>query len=101
MKGDDIVKMTINIGGELIILDVDFDDQLAVRDTENDIKKRIEILRKAWPDNSDRNILAMALYQFARWYNQLKDIQEEIIQLSDEKCRLIDNLLKSNAESEA
>ena len=97
-KGSDIVKMTLNIGGELIKLDVDFDDQVNVRDTENDIKRLIERLKKAWPDHSDRNILAMAVYQFASWYNQLKQIQQDIIEITDAKTRLIEKVLNGGEE---
>ena len=99
MKGSDIVKMTINLGGELIKLDVNFDDQIAVRDTERDIKKYIDHLKKSWPDNSDRNILAMALYQFARWCHQLKLAQEDKIQLATEKSKEIDSLLNNESNS--
>ena len=94
MKGSDIIKMTINIGGELIKLDVNFDDQNAVRDTEREIKRYIDHLKKAWPEHSDRNILAMALYQFARWANQLKEIQEDANQLAFNKIKEIDMCLK-------
>ena len=96
MKGSDIVKMTINIGGELIKLDVDFDDQLDVRDTERDIKQYIDHLKKAWPDNSDRKILAMALYQYARWCRQLKDIQENALVITTQKASQIDDALSLN-----
>ena len=92
MKGSDIVKMTIDIGGELITLDVKFDDQNNVRDTERAIKISIERLKKAWPDNSDRNILAMTAYQFAKSYHQMLKTQEEVIEIANKKIQQIDNL---------
>lgn len=97
MKGSDIVEMTINIGGELIKLDVPFDEQNDVRDAENELKEFIDRLRKSWPTNSDRNILAMAAYQYAKWCQQLMKIQEEATDIAIEKCRVIDNLA-SNKE---
>lgn len=93
MKGSDLVKMTINIGGELIKLDVNFDDQNKMRDTERDVKAYIDRLRKAFPDNSDRNLLAMALFQFALWYDQLKEQQEKILEITANKCQQIDQAL--------
>lgn len=94
MKGSDNVKMTLNIGGELIILDVDFDEQIQVRDTERAIKKYIDHLRKSWPDKSDRNIMAMALYQFARWCDQLQDLQQQAIEAADTQTARIEAFLK-------
>lgn len=90
MKGSDNVKMTINIGGELILLNVDFNDQNEVRDTEREIKSLVEHLKKSWPENSDRNILAMATYQFAKWCSQLKKEQLELLELTKLKCSEID-----------
>ena len=101
MKGSDKVAMTLNIGGELIKLDVKFDDQNIVRDAEREVKLYLERLRKAWPDNSDRNLLAMAAYQFASWYLQLLKIQEEAIDITRLKCKKIDEELNpDNSELE-
>ena len=87
MKGSDTVEMTINIGGELIKLEVKFDEQLEVRDAERDIKNLMEGMRKASPDSyiSDKKLLAMAVYQYASWYNQLIKIQQQTIDLATEK----------------
>lgn len=93
MKGSDKVAMTLNIGGELIKLDVKFDDQNIVRDAEREVKIYLERLRKAWPDYSDKNLLAMAAYQFANWYLQLLKIQEDAIEQTRRKCSMIDKKL--------
>ena len=90
MKGSDKVAMTINIGGELIKLDVKFDDQNIVRDAEREVRGYLDRLRKAFPDYSDRNLLAMAAYQFASWYLQLLKIQEEALEIARQKCKKID-----------
>lgn len=101
MKGSDKVAMTLNIGGELIKLDVKFDDQNIVRDAEREVKLYMEKLRKAWPDNSDKNILAMAAFQFANWYLRLLKIQEEAIDITRLKCSKIEEELDlENKENE-
>ena len=89
MKGSDNIKMTIDIGGELISLDVDFDDQYNIRNTERAIKLYIERMKKAWPEKSDRNILAMTAFQFARSYHQLLNIQDKAIDAAKLKLKEI------------
>lgn len=93
MKGSDFVKMTINIGGELIKLDVPFNQQLEVRDTEREVKNYIDRLKKTWPDNSDRNILAMAAFQFAKWAYQMVKKQEQASEIITLKKLEIDRLI--------
>lgn len=95
-KGADNIEMTINIGGELIKLNVPFDDQLSVRDAERDVKIFCERLKKMWPDRSNVNILAMAAYQFARWYRQLLEIQEQALDMTRLKCQEIENKLQKD-----
>lgn len=95
MKGSDKIGMTINIGGELIKLDVDFDEQNSVRDTERAIKLYLERLKKDWPGNSDRNLLAIATYQFARSYHKLLKINEDAMEIINRNVDLIDRQLKS------
>lgn len=99
MKGSDLVKMTINIGGELIKVDVPFQQQNEVRDTERNIKSFIDKLKKEWPQNSDRSILAMATFQFAKWAYQLLDIQENAIEITNNKCKQLEEILKENNDS--
>ena len=91
MKGSDLVEMTINIGGEPIKLNVKFDDQIAVRDAEREVKNYIDKMRKSRMEASDRELLAMAAFQFAKWYHQLIKIQESAIDFVNQKCQQIDN----------
>lgn len=95
MKGSDKVKMTLNIAGELISLDVEFDEQNSVRDVERDLKSYIDRMRKNWPQISDRQILARTAYQYAKWYHRLLNIQQEAINLSDNAILAVDNHLNS------
>lgn len=100
MKGSDVIKITIDIGGELITLDVDFDDQNDVRDVEKALKRHIERLKKAWPDNSDRRILAMTAFQLARSYYQLVKIQDQVIETANLKLKQIEEHLSVKSESD-
>lgn len=90
MKGSDLIEMTINLGGELIKLEVKFDDQNKVRDTEREVNLYIDNLRKSWQDFSDRKLIAMAAYRFAYLYHQLTLVQEQANELALLKCREID-----------
>lgn len=91
MKGSDSVKMSININGEIIQLDVKFDDQNNVRDAEREVKSFLDKWRKNWSDASDRKLLAMAAFQFAKWFIQLRSIQDEALEITNTKCREIEN----------
>lgn len=92
MKGSDKVDITINIVGELIKLNVDFDQQNSVRDAERAINIYFEKLRKKWPDNSDKNLLAMVAYQFAKSYHQSIKEQQETIDIINNKIWQIDEV---------
>lgn len=100
MKGSDFVEMTINIGGELIKLNVNFDEQIGVRDAEQEVKNYIERLKKAWPQNSEKNILAMAAYQFARWYQMLLKLQQDALDITDNLNSLLDQGVYPDAGQE-
>ncbi|MCH5235706.1 MAG: cell division protein ZapA [Muribaculaceae bacterium] len=92
MKGSDKVEMTLNIGGELIKLDVKFDEQNEVREAEREIKIFIDRLRRTLSDASDRKLIAMAAFQFASWYNKLIKIQQDAIEMANLKSKQIEDL---------
>ena len=92
MKGSDKVDITINIVGELIKLNVDFDEQNNIRDAEAAIKVYADKLRKSWPNNSDKNILAMVAFQFVRSYHQLLKIQNNALEIINGKINEINQL---------
>ena len=99
MKGSDNVLMTVNIGGELIDLNVKFDDQNGVRDAEREVKLYRDRIRKQSQEYSDRKLLAMAAFQFAKWYHQLLAIQDEAMEIASLKCKEIDQ--REQEENEA
>lgn len=77
MNDSDKIKMTINIGGEIIPLLVNFDSQNEVRDAEAAVAKIFAQWKLKWPGKSDSAILAMAAYQFAFLYHALLKRHEE------------------------
>lgn len=100
MKNKDVIDMNLNIGGELIKLKVKFDEQNDVRDAENTVRNFFDRMKKAMPDKSDRNILAMAAYQFALWFNRLNKIQERAVETIDLKTSQLDLLLENKEEND-
>ena len=90
MKGSDFIGMTLNIAGELIKIDVAFDEQNTVRDAELAVKTYIERLKNKWPEYSDRKIIAMAAYQFALSYHQSLKLNQDAEDLAKNLCREID-----------
>lgn len=97
MKDEDLIAMTINIGGELIRLQVKFDEQNRVRDAEREVKLFIDRLKKNWNEFSDRKLLAMAAYQFASWYMQLLGQNQNAIDLINTNLRKLDKLDNNEA----
>ena len=97
MKGSDKVRMTINIVGELIKLNVDYDEQNSVRDAETAIKIYFDKLKKSWPNNSDKNILAMVAFEFAKSYHQSIKIKDQALDIINNNISRINEL--SNPES--
>lgn len=92
MKGSEFVDMNINIAGEIIKLQVKFDDQIFVREAERNVKGFIDRQRKACPEASNYELIAMAAYQYAFWYQQLLNIQNQAIDIVNLKTIQIDKL---------
>lgn len=99
MKGSDVIGMTINISGESIKLQVEFDDQNSVRDAEREVKEYIDRMRKKWPNNSEKKILAMAAYQYAKWYKKLLNTQQEALDMLAAKKEQLNLLVDSGSAS--
>lgn len=93
MKGSDKVQMTINIGGEFLTLKAAFDEQDLVRDAEAAVRQFFNKYRREWPDSSDRQILAMAAYQFSFWHQELLKIQNEAMEMAVADKNAIANAL--------
>lgn len=96
MTESDNVKMTINIGGELIQLSVPYSRQNSVRDAEKAVAQLFESWRVKWPARSDKEILAMIAYQFAAFYQELLQRHSAAEVVADQCLSAVDALLKKS-----
>lgn len=89
----DQIKMEINIAGEKILLTVPFSRQIAVRNTERAVNALYDNWRQQFPDKSVKELLAMMAYQFASYYDQLRErvdaMRTEAIEIDEILDRLI------------
>ncbi|MCH5233386.1 MAG: cell division protein ZapA [Muribaculaceae bacterium] len=95
MKGSDKIEMTINIGGEILTLETQFENQDLVREAEFSVRQYYNNTRRKWPDSSDRKILAMAAYQFSYWRQELIKNQKMAMELINKELGLIDDSVTS------
>ncbi|MCM1489735.1 MAG: cell division protein ZapA [Muribaculum sp.] len=84
--------MEVNIAGERLMLTVPFSRQLAVRNTEKELKALYEDWGTKFPKKSPKALLAMIAYKFASSYFDLLDarnaLEEEAQSLLDDISRL-------------
>lgn len=100
MKGSDLVKMTINIDGESITLNIPYDRQDSVREAETAVRQYTNKLRHNWPDCSERKILAMTAWQFAMWYKEGVRRDKQAIELAKLCADKIDGLINPEKSQE-
>lgn len=84
MKANDKTQITINVGGERLILTVDFEDQVKVRDTERAIQNLFTQWQKRFPGKTNSQLLAMIAYQYASFYGEMQSMtQRGVDELQD------------------
>ena len=71
MKASDKIKVTIKICEEQLNLITTSSSCYMVRETEDEINKCLVQLRNKYPGTKNKQLMAMALYQFGNWYLQL------------------------------
>ena len=71
IKASDKIKVTIKICEEQLNLITTSSSCYMVRKTEDEINKCLVQLHNKYPDTKDKQLMAMALYQFANWYLEL------------------------------
>lgn len=98
MKDSDKIKMTVNIGGEMINLDVDFNLQDAVRNAETAVKQFFNDCKLKWPSYNDQKIMAMMAYQFSFWYQQLLEKHVKAVEIAEVCSGLADEAIKISEE---
>ena len=97
MTESDKVKMTINIGGEILRLTVPFKLQDLVRDAEQDVNKFYTEWRRKYPTSTPGEVLAMVAYQFAYSYHELNGVIKEASQITAKSDDLLSQLLDNSA----
>lgn len=96
MNDSDNVKMTINIGGEMIGLTVPFNRQDVVRDAEKAASQLYKNWCSKWPKRSDKEIMAMVAYQFAFYYQELLSRYNQAAEIARQCDDRLSNLLGNN-----
>lgn len=84
MSNPEKVKMYINVAGEHVMLSIPFDRQDFVRDTEREIASLHASWKRRFPEKNDRELLAMIVYQYASFYYELLERQEQSAGLAEE-----------------
>lgn len=87
------IKMKINIGGEPLQLNVPFERQDAVRDSETAVNRLYDEWRLKWRQRSDKEIMAMVAYQFASLYQDLLGRHDEAAELAAQCDKEISDLI--------
>lgn len=86
--------MTINIGGQQLLLSVPFNRQNAVRDTEKAVASFYDSWRKKYPEKNDRELLAMLTYQFAMFYHDLQEGLERANSIAEDCLLRMDTVIQ-------
>lgn len=95
MNDSDKVKIYIHIAGQRIPLSIDPDRQGAVRRAEREVTDLLSSWRSRFPAKTDMEILAMAAYQFASYYT---DLRERVEAARDLALQIDDRLAKAVAD---
>lgn len=90
MTDSDKIKMNLNIGDQRITLSVPFARQEFTRNVEQQVDSLYRKWRHNFPAKTDRELLAMVAYQYASFYNELKDLYEQASDMAEECIKLID-----------
>lgn len=99
MNDSDKVTMTINIGGQQLLLSVPFNRQNAVRDTESAVDSLYRSWKRRYPEKNDRELLAMLTYQFATYYHDLQEGLDRATSLAEDCLSRVETALPKDVDS--
>lgn len=83
--------MTLNIGGQQILVSVPFNRQNAVRTTEKEIESLFRSWNARFPGKTDRELLAMITYQYASYYHEMQEGLDRAFALAEDCLSRIDD----------
>ena len=92
MTDSEKINMEINIGGEPIKVTVPFQKQEFTRDVEEEIRGLYDNWRRKFPKRSEKQLLAMMVYQYASYYKDLTVKHQEAFNKATECLDKLDNL---------
>ena len=84
--------MEINIGGSPIKVSVPFSKQEQTRHVEEELNSLLESWKRSFPKRSERELLAMMLYQYASYYRELTDKYREAAAEAEKCLNRLNNL---------
>lgn len=93
MTDSEDVKMEIIIAGEQIMLTVPYSRQEAVRSTESSVNKLFNDWRIRFPRKNPKELLAMIAYQYASFYDELRERYATVSMQAQEIDRKLSELL--------
>lgn len=85
--------MEINIAGEQLHITVPFSSQNAVRRTEKDIQTLYNDWRFKFGKKSNSELLAMIVYQYAYYYNDLQERYDRATAEAQTAKDMLDSLI--------
>ncbi|MBD5217367.1 MAG: cell division protein ZapA [Bacteroidales bacterium] len=98
MKNTDKIKMQVSIAGVPVSLNVPFDEQDAVRETEQGIADLYNNWRIRFPNKSLETLLAMIAYQYASYYHSIMASNAALSQTIRDSIDVIDSTLEQKAD---
>lgn len=100
MNDSDKIIMTLNIGDQRIQMSSTFARQEFVRVVESEVDGLYRKWRKKFPAKDDSEILAMAAYQFASFYYELKERYEKATDIAADCLKQIEEPTASDSDEE-
>lgn len=90
--------MKIHIAAEQIVLNVPYDRQIAVRETERSVNKLFDTWRQRFPKKSDSELLTMITFQYASHYSELAAALSQSLEEIDRLGAYIDEALGNGSD---
>jgi len=87
------IRMQLDIGGQIVNVTVDFEQQDAVRETERSIAELFQAWRKKFVRKSPQEIMAMIAYQYASYYLALRKRNAQLAQVLSQTEKEFDKML--------
>ena len=98
MKDQEKINMEINIGTEPIRVSVPFQQQEQTRRVEDEINSLLETWKRTFPKRTEKGLMAMLLYQYASYYQQLTDKYREATAKAEDCLKQVEDAIKNQKD---